>query len=155
MTAAGPEQVRLVPMRADHVDALMRYEQAMFGPEAWTRSGYRAELADTVGRYYVAAEGEDGSLLGWAGVLVVGGTADVLTVGVVPAGRRRGIGTRLLYALLDEARRRGAAEVLLEVRVDNAAARALYAREGFVELGIRPGYYDHGRVDGVVMRRQL
>jgi ribosomal-protein-alanine N-acetyltransferase len=133
----------------------MRYEHEMFGTEAWTASGYRMELADTVGRYYVAAEDADGSLLGWAGVRVIDRTADVLTVGVVPAAQRRGIGARLLHALLDEAHRRGAVEALLEVRVDNPAARALYLREGFAELGIRRGYYDHGRVDGVVMRREL
>ena len=81
--------------------------------------------------------------------------AEILTVGVVPSARRRGIARMLLGALLDEARRRGAREAYLEVRIDNAAARALYAKEGFAELGIRPGYYDAGRVDAVVMSRDL
>jgi ribosomal-protein-alanine N-acetyltransferase len=142
-------------MRAEHIDALMPHEREMFGTEAWTRGGYRAELADVRHRTYFAAESPDGALLGWAGVRVVADEAEILTVGVVPSARRRGIARMLLGALLDEARRRGAREAYLEVRIDNAAARALYAKEGFAELGIRPGYYDAGRVDAVVMSRDL
>ena len=145
----------VVPMTVDHIDALMPYEREMFGSEAWTVSGYRTELADRRHRYYVAAEDADGALLGWAGVMVVADAAEILTVGVVPDARRRGIGTVLLHELLAEARRRGAAEAFLEVRVDNDGARAMYEREGFAEVGRRRGYYDHGRVDAVVMRREL
>ncbi len=49
----------------------------------------------------------------------------------------------------------GAHEVLLEVRVDNDAARTLYRSEGFAELGVRRGYYELGRVDAITMRRDL
>ncbi|HZC71874.1 MAG TPA: ribosomal protein S18-alanine N-acetyltransferase [Jatrophihabitans sp.] len=147
--------VMVVEMTAQHIDALMPYEQEMFGTEAWTRSGYRAELADRRYRYYVAAENADGELLGWAGVRVVAETAEILTVGVVPAARRAGIARRMIDELLAEAIRRGAREALLEVRVDNAAAIGLYAREGFERVGIRHGYYDAGRVDAVTMRKEL
>src|SRR6185503_14847587 len=92
---------------------------------------------------------------GWAGVMIIGRTAEILTVGVVPDARRAGIARRLIATLLDEAQRRGATEVFLEVRVDNDAARALYGSEGFAELGRRRGYYDGGRVDAVTMRRSL
>jgi ribosomal-protein-alanine N-acetyltransferase len=54
--------------------------------------------------------------------------------------------------MIAEARRRGASEVLLEVREDNDAARGLYASEGFTVLGRRRGYYEQGRVDAVTMR---
>ncbi|MDT4891966.1 MAG: tRNA N6-adenosine threonylcarbamoyltransferase [Pseudonocardiales bacterium] len=147
--------VTVVPMRAGHIDALMPFEREMFGTEAWTAGAYRTELADPRHRYYLAAEDAVGALLGWAGVMVVGESAEILTVGVVPSARRRGIARRLLAGLLAEARVRGAVEVFLEVRVDNEAARALYADEGFDEVGQRPGYYDAGRVDAVVMRREF
>ena len=102
------------------------------------------------------AEDGDGALLGWAGVRVVADEAEILTVGVVPAARRRGIAPR---AAGGPARRRGrgrgARDVYLEVRIDNDAARSLYASEGFAELGVRRGYYDHGRVDAVVMHRRV
>jgi ribosomal-protein-alanine N-acetyltransferase len=147
--------VDVVPMRAEHVDALMPYEQAMFGTEAWSAEGYRDELADKRHRYYLAALDQDGALMGWAGVRVVADSAEILTVGVIPAARRLGIGARLLAMLLDEARKRGATEAFLEVRVDNAAAQRLYERARFVPVGVRRGYYDGGRVDAVVMRKEL
>jgi ribosomal-protein-alanine N-acetyltransferase len=127
----------------------------LFGTEAWSADGYRAELADTRHRYYLAAVDENESLLGWAGVRVVGDTAEILTVGVVPQARRQGIGGRLLAMLLDEATRRGAVEAFLEVRVDNTAAQQLYEQARFVRVGIRRGYYAEGRVDAVVMRRAI
>jgi ribosomal-protein-alanine N-acetyltransferase len=147
--------VVLVPMTDRHVTALMPYEREMFGTEAWSAASYRAELADPRSRYYLAAEDAAGRLLGWAGVLVAGDTADVLTVGVVPHARRAGIAKRLLADLLAEAGRRGAREAFLEVRVDNLAARELYRGAGFADVGLRRGYYAGGRVDAVTMRRAL
>jgi ribosomal-protein-alanine N-acetyltransferase len=145
----------IVPMTSAHIDALMPYEREMFGTEAWTVSGYRTELADARHRYYVAAEGVDGELLGWAGIMVIADAAEILTVGVVPSARRRGIARALLDALLDQAKARGAREAFLEVRIDNDAARKLYETAGFVEVGLRRGYYDAGRVDAVVMKRAV
>jgi [ribosomal protein S18]-alanine N-acetyltransferase len=150
-----PGAIAVIPMTAEHITALMAHEQTMFGTEAWTASGYQAELADTERRHYRAAVTESGELLGWGGVLVIADSAEILTVGVVPTARRRGIARQLLDDLLAEARRHGAVEAFLEVRVDNDAARALYLREGFVQVGLRRGYYEGGRVDAVVMRRDL
>lgn len=147
--------VRIVPMTAAHIDALMAHERAMFGTEAWTRGGYRSELADRRHRAYLAVEDADGRLLAWGGVRVLADEAEILTIGVVPDARRRGIARLLLAELLGIARERGAAHAYLEVRIDNEAARALYLREGFAELGVRRGYYNGGRVDGVTMHRAL
>ena len=147
--------VTVVPMTRAHVDELMPHEREMFGTEAWSRQAYREEIDDTENRHYVAAVDADGGLLGWAGVLVIGETAQILTVGTVPAQRRRGVARRLVADLLAHARAARATEVLLEVRVDNDAARALYAAEGFTEIATRKGYYAHGRVDAVVMRRDV
>ena len=145
----------IVAMTRAHIDALMVYERDMFGTEAWSRASYQAELADQRNRYYIAAEGPDGELLGWAGVLVVAETAEIMTVGVVPKARGVGTGRQLLDDLLAEAVDRGATEAFLEVRADNEAARALYRTAGFDEVGIRRGYYAGGRVDAVTMRKAL
>jgi len=141
-------------MTGADLDTLFPYEQEMFGSESWTRAGYLAELADTETRYYVVAE-ESGAVVGSAGLMVIAETAQVMTVGVLPPARRRGIGEQLLQTLLLEARRRQAEEVLLEVRMDNLAARTLYERAGFTIIGTRRGYFDRGRVDALVMRLAL
>lgn len=146
--------ITLRPMRTSDLDELLPYEDELFGTEAWSRQSYLDELADTDLRQYLVAE-QDGKVVGSGGVLAIGETAQILTVGVLPTARRQGIGEQLVQALLAEAVRRRADEVLLEVRTDNAAARRLYDKLGFTVIGTRRGYYDHGRMDAVVMRRAL
>jgi ribosomal-protein-alanine N-acetyltransferase len=83
-----------------------------------------------------------------------GGEAEVLTLAVLPAARRRGTGGRLLAAALAGAAARGAAAMFLEVAAGNAAARALYGGLGFAEVGRRRRYYPDGS-DALVLRRDL
>lgn len=147
-----------------HADlpAVLALEHALFGDEAWTEGMLASELAGVAsGRYYLVAEeageaGETGELAGYAGLLTPGGgQADVLTLAVAERRWGQGLGTALLDALLDEAARRGCAEVFLEVRVDNHRAQRLYQRRGFVEIGVRRGYYQPSGTDALVMRLTL
>jgi [ribosomal protein S18]-alanine N-acetyltransferase len=75
--------------------------------------------------------------------------------------RRQGIGRALLGRFLSDARARGAEQCFLEVRVSNSPAIALYAREGFVPVARRIGYYPApgagagAREDALVLRRVL
>ena len=96
-------------------------------------------------------------MAGYAGLMFVPGgvSADVLTIAVAPGSWGHGIGSALLGALIDEARRRRCDEVFLEVRKDNPRARGLYLRRGFVEIGVRKGYYQPANVDAIVMRKDL
>lgn len=149
---ALPPAPRLVPMTGEHVTALMPHERDMFGTESWSRASYLAEISDPL-RRYVACEDDDGALLGWGGAMVIADTAEILTIGVVPAARRRGLARLMLAHLLGEVAGRGAREVFLEVRTDNLAAITLYESDGFVRVGTRRGYYDGGRVDAITMRR--
>jgi ribosomal-protein-alanine N-acetyltransferase len=80
--------------------------------------------------------------------------AEVLTLAVLPAARRQGIGGALLAEALAGARLRGACAMFLEVSARNAAALALYAGAGFAEVGRRRRYYADG-ADALVLRRDL
>lgn len=89
---------------------------------------------------------------------VVAGEMEVLTVGVPPTARRRGVAKALMAAALGAAHQAGAEAAFLEVAVDNAEAAALYAGLGFRRAGLRRGYYDRGeagRADALVMRLDL
>ena len=79
----------------------------------------------------------------------------MLTIAVAAARWGQGIGSQLLDRLLAEARARGATEVFLEVRADNARAQRLYRWRGFAEIGIRRGYYQPSGTDAIVMRLDL
>lgn len=80
--------------------------------------------------------------------------AELLTLGVLPARRRAGLGGVLLAAALAEAGRRGARRMTLEVAAGNVAAQALYRAAGFREAGRRRNYYllpDGRRLDALVL----
>jgi [ribosomal protein S18]-alanine N-acetyltransferase len=140
-------------MTTADLDAVLGLEHDLFGEEAWSRQMLEGELAEQPrSRYYLIAE-DDGVTAGYAGLLVSGHQADVLTLAVAAGRWGRGIGSGLLEALLAEAARRGATSVFLEVRVDNARAQNLYSRYGFKEIGIRKGYYQPSGADALVMRR--
>ncbi|MHA7262065.1 ribosomal protein S18-alanine N-acetyltransferase [Arthrobacter sp. TMN-37] len=128
-------------------------EQELFPVDAWPVHMFYEEFFRPDTRRYVVAE-VDGEIVGYAGVMVIDSTADIQTIAVLPAHEGRGIGTALLRELLAEAARRGAREVLLEVRADNPRAQLLYSRTGFEKIATRRRYYRDG-VDAWVMRLPL
>jgi ribosomal-protein-alanine N-acetyltransferase len=147
--------VTLRPMIYADLTGVLELEDALFAEEAWSRRMLAGELEQQPEtRYYLVAE-ENGTMAGYAGLLTVGEQADVLTIAVATSRWGQGIGTQLLAALVGEARRRGCAEVFLEVRADNMRAQRLYKWWGFTEIGIRRGYYQPSGTDAIVMRRDL
>ena len=80
--------------------------------------------------------------------------ARVISLGVAPGHRECGVGSALMGETLDRLAAKGIAEVELEARVSNDAARALYEKFGFAVVGRKPGYYDDGE-DAYLMRTWL
>jgi ribosomal-protein-alanine N-acetyltransferase len=141
-------------MRWWDVVAAHALEVALF-PDPWSVETFWSELAHVpASRHYLVAE-QDGDLVGYAGLVVAGNQADVQTLAVAAPAQGRGLGRLLLDALIAEARARDAAEVLLEVRAENAPARALYERAGFERIAVRRGYYRPGGTDALVLRLKL
>lgn len=131
----------------------MPLERELFGDEAWSDAMFWSELAERDTRIYLVAE-EHGALTAYGGLCLYGPKdAYIQTIAVAPSAQRRGIGTALLVRLLDEAQRRGAAYVDLEVRADNANAQRLYERHGFEPIARRREYYQPSGTDAIVMRR--
>jgi [ribosomal protein S18]-alanine N-acetyltransferase len=146
--------VVLRPMRWWDLEAVASLEPVLFPDDAWSPELLWSELAGVPdSRTYLVAEA-DGEVVGYAGLWAHGDAADVQTVAVAPHQQRRGTGARLLRALIEDAERRGAGEVVLEVRADNAAALELYRVAGFERVGVRRGYHAGGRVDALVLRRR-
>lgn len=119
---------------------VMAIERRLFPEDAWSERMFRQELGAT-GRHYLVVQSE-GRIVGYAGLMAAGDQSDVQTIAVVPEEQGKGYGRSLLDELLAEAARRRAYETFLEVRADNTRAQELYRRRGFVQIGVRPGYYN-------------
>ncbi|WP_284945837.1 GNAT family N-acetyltransferase [Acidisoma cladoniae] len=91
---------------------------------------------------------------GLALIRVTADEAELLTIAVTRSARRQGLGRALLTEAMRIASGLGAAAMFLEVGFRNAAARALYAEMGFVQVGNRRGYYANGE-DALVLRAPL
>jgi ribosomal-protein-alanine N-acetyltransferase len=143
------------PATVADLDAIMALERASFPTDAWSDAMMREELTSRHSWYVV--DEEAGRLVGYGGIRAAKGStdADIQTIAIAESARGRGRGRALLATLLAEASRRGVREVFLEVRADNPVAQALYASEGFIELGRRPRYYQPDGVDALVMRLDL
>ncbi|WP_139359707.1 ribosomal protein S18-alanine N-acetyltransferase [Arthrobacter sp. SRS-W-1-2016] len=145
--------VTLRNMTPDDVTAVEVLERRLFPVDAWPMQMFFDELAQIDTRRYVVAEA-DGKIVAYAGLMCIEPIADVQTIAVVPEFEGRGIGSAILTELIEEARRRGAVEVLLEVRADNPRAQALYVRFGFEQIHVRRRYYRDG-TDALIMRLTL
>ncbi len=145
----------LRPMRWWDIAPVMELELRLFPEDAWSTGMYWSELAETHPggtRHYTVATTADGAIVGYAGLMAIAGEGDVQTIAVDQRHQGAGLGAALLTDLIREAARRGCAELLLEVRVDNPRAQQLYERFGFQPVGIRRGYYQPANVDALVMR---
>ena len=79
----------------------------------------------------------------------------MMNIAVAPEYRKQGIGKALIEALMEYLRQKKVIALLLEVRVSNASAIALYQKMGFEQVGRRPKYYRNPREDALIMRREL
>lgn len=124
----------------------------------WSESEFERLLADRGAIAHVArANGGRGPVLGFVLSHRVDHEAEILLVALAPGERGRGTASRLLAKHLARLAAAGVARVFLEVDEGNAAARKLYARAGFEEVGRRAGYYrkPEGNAAALVLGRDL
>ena len=142
-------------LRAVDLDRAAHLHRQAFEPlgeRGWTRQDIAGLLASPGVAGFLLTEGS--SDIGMAICRVVADEAELLTVAVDPAHRRRGAARLLLDAVVDRVRDDGARTLFLEVGADNPGARTLYDSLGFRTAGRRAGYYARlGRpaVDAFVM----
>jgi [ribosomal protein S18]-alanine N-acetyltransferase len=140
----------LRPMRVSDLLAVMEIDRQSL-PKPWSEFVWREELSSPFGLYLVLEE--DGSVSGHIGLKLIFGEAHIMTLAVHPERRRRGFARTLIEAALAAPVSAGMRRVYLEVRPSNLAARALYRSLGFVETGVRTGYY--GDEDALLMTLDL
>jgi ribosomal-protein-alanine N-acetyltransferase len=150
---------RIEPAGWEHAGVLAALHRDCFTP-GWDRAAFAALLTGPGVAATLVSEARDAAQPP-VGLLLVRRAADeaeILTLGVVPAARRRGAAEALLSAAIEGLTTSGAATLWLEVAASNTGALALYSGLRFEAVGRRPGYYakpDGGAEDALVLRRVL
>ena len=138
----------LTTMTAEHIPRIAALEKTCFS-HPWSEELLRQALWNEAAAI-VVAEGEDGTVLGYAGVSTVLDEGYIDNVAVDPRFRRQGVADELVAALARFGRAK-LAFLTLEVCASNTPAIALYAKHGFQEAGRRKHYYDDPREDAIIM----
>jgi ribosomal-protein-alanine N-acetyltransferase len=131
---------------------MVTVERACFA-DPWSPGAILEAVQSATSRAFVA-DGPSG-VLGFVLARTSGGEAEILDLAVAPRARRRGIARNLLRAVQGALREAGVVEIFLEVRESNRAAIALYQREGYRPVGMRPRYYRNPPEDALVLRLAL
>lgn len=138
-------------MTAGEVSQVAELEKLCF-TLPWSEKSVAGELENPLALWLVAMEGD--SLAGYVGSQTVMDETDMMNLAVAPQFRRQGVAEALVNALVASLKERGSWCLTLEVRDSNEAARALYAKLGFVEIGRRRGYYRDPREDALILRKE-
>ena len=134
----------------DDLEQVMPIEEANFSIP-WTETGFFTFLIRDDALFLVAEE--DGEILGYLGILISFDESEITNVCVAEKARRRGIGRALMEELFRRMQERKVRVIHLDVRIGNTPARNLYESLGFVQDGLRKGYYDLPKEDAVLMSR--
>ena len=143
--------VRIVPMTADHLDEVAELERICFSTP-WSRNMLAEELDNPTASFIVAV-GDNGQVLGYAGISVIAGEGYIDNVAVREEYRRQGIAQALLDVFLRFGKAHQLAFLTLEVRASNAPAKQLYLKHGFEQVGRRKDYYDAPKEDAIIMTK--
>ena len=146
--------VRIVPMTSAHLDEVAELERICFSAP-WSRIMLAEELDNACSAFLVALDPEDGSVVGYAGLLVIADEGYITNVAVRPESRRGGVAGQILDVFLSFAEANQLAFLTLEVRESNYAAIALYGSRGFRGAGRRKNYYEHPKEDAIIMTREF
>lgn len=139
-------------MQAADVAAIAELEKVCFS-DPWSEKSIASELDNSLACWLVAIV--DGELAGYIGSQTVLDGSDMMNIAVAPQYRRMGIAEALILALVEKLQARNSLCLLLEVRVSNVPAIALYEKLQFAPVGRRRNYYRNPREDALILRKEL
>lgn len=146
-------EIAIRDFKQEDFDALWRMDQECFPPGiAYSKAELRAYIRYRGSFTLVAVDG-DGKAQGFI-VAHAGETGHIMTIDVLAAGRREGVGSSLLRAAEERLQASGCRAVGLETAVDNLGALSFYKRHGYSVVRTWPRYYSNG-VDALVLNKEL
>ncbi|MHC1740350.1 MAG: ribosomal protein S18-alanine N-acetyltransferase [Anaerolineaceae bacterium] len=150
----SPVEISIRKMELTDIDRVSEIDHISFSLP-WPKSSFLFEIQEnTLSRSWVAELSSSTQKITIAGFLVTWLIIDELHIASLatdPEFRHLKIALRLMVHSLCSAAREGALISLLEVRRGNQAARSLYQKLGYIEDGVRQGYYQNNHEDAILM----
>ncbi len=153
--AAHPIRMQNIPA---HLEGCAALERVCFH-EPWSAHSLELLCHEGIGVGYLclsrAENGETPAVTAYGGMLITVDEGQITNIAVHPDCRRQGLGQAVVRALLRHAKAAHLGRVTLEVRTSNAAAIALYKKNGFSEVGRRRGFYTKPTEDAIIMEARI
>lgn len=146
----GDESAVLVrDMYLSDMDAVMTIESHSF-QTPWSRQAFQTELMENNFASYLVLDFHS-RVVAYGGMWIILDEAHVTNVAVHPDFRGHHLGEQMMVGLMERAHALGSVRMTLEVRRSNAVAQHLYQKLGFIQLGVRKGYYSDPHEDAFIM----
>lgn len=144
--------VEIRQMCLKDVEPVSELEAQIFS-EPWSAKGFEDALAGDNALFLVAYEEE--RLAGYVGIYISFDEGEITNVAVNEHLRGHQIGTELIRTLVKELEEREVKTIILEVRQSNEAAKGLYHKMGFKDIGIRKKFYRFPSEDAIIMQKNI
>lgn len=144
--------MEIVRLQKEHSEILAELEKLCFS-RPWSQKAIEDEV-NNPNAFFVTAVDEE-KILGYGGMHCTHQECYIDNIAVFGHQRKKGVGTAIVKALVQEAQRRGAEYISLEVRPSNRPAVGLYTKLGFMEEGRRRNFYSDPTEDALILTRRF
>jgi len=131
---------------------ILEIENCSF-PSPWGINAFKVEVEKPISHLWALIA--DKRLVGYICFWMFASEIQVINFAVHPTNRRQRLGLFLLTRMIETGVSKGLKSIWLEVRPSNLAARNLYSKVGFHEVGRRPRYYRETNEDALIMALEL
>lgn len=135
-------------MQESDLETVSWLEQKIFSTP-WSKESFRESLLQEYSYFFVAEKNE--KIVAYLGIHNLGGDGEITNVAVDENWRGKKIAFSLLNYAMDEMKKLGVKAFTLEVRKSNSIAISLYKKLGFIEQGVRRGFYENPKEDACIM----
>jgi len=135
-----------------YAEQILEIENCSF-PSPWSINAFNGEIKKPISNLWALIE--DKHLVGYICFWMFDNEIQVINFAVHPTNRRQRLGQSLLTRMIETGVSKGLKSIWLEVRPSNLAARSLYSKVGFHEVGRRPRYYKETNEDALIMTLEL
>lgn len=141
--------IEILSLKLEHIDSVLKIDTLCF-PTPWSRESFEREIETNKFARYVVAK-KDGIVIGYAGMWLILDEGHITNIAVHPEYRGISAGNALLESLIEICKIESVTSITLEVRKSNSIAQNLYKKYGFIEQGLRKGYYGDNKEDAIIM----